>query len=93
MGKPDVGQPAIVFWVRASTLQPGTITRFDRPEDAIHSIMADPFAPTTTVAWIKTIDRHIDMEEIRRIARRSNLASYLSRNAAAEDYEECPAHS
>jgi hypothetical protein len=68
----DLEQPAIVFW----THHPGEITRFDRLEDAVHSIMLTPSAKLFSIAWIKARDRHIEMEEIRQIARRSILSRY-----------------
>ena len=76
----DFSQPAIVFWLQRAGLQPGEVTRFDRLDDAIHSVMQEPSAPTTCVAWIKTMDRHIAMDDIRGIARRGGLATWLSRS-------------
>jgi phosphoribosylaminoimidazole-succinocarboxamide synthase len=70
----DLEQPAIVFW----THHPGEITRFDRLEDAVHSIMLTPSTKLFSIAWIKARDRHIEMEEIRQIARRSILSHYLA---------------
>ena len=70
----DLNQPAIVFW----THHPGEITRFDRLEDAVHSVMLEPSAKLFAVAWIKARDRHIEMEEIRKIERLSILARHLS---------------
>jgi hypothetical protein len=70
----DLNQPAIVFW----THHPGEITRFDRLEDAVHSVMQTPSAKLFSIAWITTRDRHIEMEEIRQIARRSILSRYLA---------------
>ena len=70
----DLSQPAIVFW----THHAGQITRFDRLEDAVHSVMLEPSAKLFAVAWIKARDRHIEMEEIRKIERLSILARHLS---------------
>jgi hypothetical protein len=70
----DLNQPAIVFW----THHPGEITRFDRLEDAVQSVMLTPSAKMFSIAWIKTRDREIEMEEIRQIARRSILSRYLA---------------
>ena len=56
----DLNQPAIVFWMHC----PGEITRFERLEDAVHSVMVTPSAKLFSIAWITTRDRHIDMEEI-----------------------------
>ena len=67
----DLTQPAIVFWMH----HPGEITRFERLQDAVHSVMVTPSA-TFSIAWIRS-DRHIDMEEIRQIERRSILSRYL----------------
>ena len=69
----DLTQPAIVFWMH----HPGEITRFERLEDAVHSVMVTPSAKLFSIAWITTRDRHIDMEEIRQIERRSILSRYL----------------
>ena len=69
----DLSQPAIVFW----THHPGEVTRFDRLEDAVHSVMRTPSAKLFSVAWITTRNRRIDMEEIRQIERRSILSRYL----------------
>jgi hypothetical protein len=71
----DHAQPAIVFWLN----HPGEITRFDRLDDAVRSVMEAPSAKTASVAWIKGRDRHIEMDEIRRIARRVSLGSRLAR--------------
>ena len=73
MEAPDLDQPAIVFW----THHPGEITRFDRLEDAIHSVMITPSATLLSIAWIATRDRRIEMEEIRQIERRSILSRHL----------------
>ena len=70
----DLNQPAIVFWMH----DPGEITRFDRLEDAVHSVMVKPSAKLFSIAWIRARDRHIEMEEIRQIARRSILSRYLA---------------
>jgi hypothetical protein len=71
----DLNQPAIVFW----TYHPGEITRFDRLEDAVHSVMLTPSAKLSSIAWIKARDHHIEMEEIRQIARHSILSRYLAK--------------
>ena len=70
----DLDQPAIVFWMH----QPGELTRFDRLEDAVHSIMLIPSAKSVAIAWIKARDCHIEMEEIRKIERLSILVRHLS---------------
>jgi hypothetical protein len=70
----DLDQPAVVFWIN----HPGELTRFERLEDAVHSVMLVPSAKLFDVAWIKSRDRHIEMEEIRRIERLSILARHLS---------------
>jgi hypothetical protein len=36
----DLNQPAIVFWMH----HPGEITRFERLQDAVHSVMVTPSA-------------------------------------------------
>jgi hypothetical protein len=69
----DLNQPAIVFW----THHAGQITRFDRLEDAVLSVMLTPSAKMFSIAWIKTRDREIEMEEIRQLERRSILSRYL----------------
>jgi hypothetical protein len=40
--------------------------------------MLTPSAKLFSIAWIKARDRHIEMEEIRQIARRSILSRYLA---------------
>ena len=67
----DLNQPAIVFWMH------GEITRFERLEDAVHSVMVTPSAKMFSIAWITTRDCHIDMAEIRQIERRSILSRHL----------------
>ena len=74
----DLTQPAFVFWMQVSKLRAGAITRFDRLEDA-NCVMQHAFARTAPVAWIKTMNRHLDMHQIRSIARHSGLVSYLSK--------------
>jgi hypothetical protein len=74
MDELDLNQPAIVFWMH----HPGEITRFERLEDAVHCVMVTPSAKLFPIAWITTRDRHIDMEEIRKIERLSILARHLS---------------
>jgi len=69
----DLNQPAIVFWIH----NPGEITRFERLEDAVHSVMVRPSAKLFSIAWITTRDCHIDMAEIRQIERRSILSRHL----------------
>ncbi len=71
----DHAQPAIVFWLN----HPGEITRFDRLDDAVRSVMEAPSAKGAPVAWIKGRDRHIEMDQIRIIARRFSLGSRLAR--------------
>jgi hypothetical protein len=81
----DLAQPAIVFWMH----HPGEITRFDRLEDAVQSVMQTRSAKTALVAWIKARDRHIEMDEIRQLARRFSLTWRLSQVAqAASDTAE-----
>jgi hypothetical protein len=75
----DLAQPAIVFWMH----HPGEITRFERLGDAIMSIMHAPLAKTTSIAWIRTKDCNIAMDEIRLIARRLSLSWRLSQVAKA----------
>jgi hypothetical protein len=73
----DLSKPAIVFWMH----QPGEITCFNRLRDAVLSVMQIPTAETATVAWIRTPDRHIDMDEIRMVAQRFGLTWRLSQLA------------
>jgi hypothetical protein len=75
----DLSKPAIVFWIH----QPGEITSFDRLRDAVLSVMQIPTAKTAPVAWIRTTDRHIEMDEIRAIALRFSLTWRLSQIAHA----------
>jgi hypothetical protein len=73
----DLSRPAIVFWMH----QPGEITCFDRLRDAVLSVMRIPTAKKAPVAWIRTTDRHIEMDEIRAIALRFSLTWRLSQIA------------
>jgi hypothetical protein len=75
----DLAQPAIVFWMH----HPGEITRFDRLEDAVQSVMQTLSAKTAPVAWIKARDCHVEMDEIRQIAQRFSLTRRLSQVAQA----------
>ena len=77
----ELTQPAFVFWMRSSKLRPGGVTRFDRLEDAVECIMQHAFARTAPVAWIKTMNRHLDMDQIRSIARHSGLITEQGPNA------------
>ena len=80
MDNVDLTLPAFVFWLRGSRAgRPGGVTRFDRLEDAVNCVMQHAFARTEQVAWIKAMDRHLDMDEIRSVARHSGLVSYPSR--------------
>ena len=79
MEEPDLSRPAIVFWMH----QPGEITSFDRLRDAVLSVMQIPTAKTAPVAWIRTTDRNIEMDEIRAIALRFSLTWRLSQIAHA----------
>jgi len=74
----DLAQPAIVFWMHHSG-----ITRFERLGDAIQSVMHIPLAKTASVAWIRTKDCNIAMDEIRLIAQRFSLTWRLSQIAKA----------
>jgi hypothetical protein len=79
MDDAELTQPAFVFWMRSSKLRLGGVTRFDRLEDAVDCVMQHAFARTAPVAWIKTMNRHLDMDQIRSMARHSGLVSYLSK--------------
>src|SRR5262245_63112701 len=80
MGTVGVTPPAFVFWLRGPRGgRPGGVTRFDRLQDAVNCVMLHAFARTEQVAWIKAIDRHLDMDQIRNVARHSGLVSYLSK--------------
>jgi hypothetical protein len=81
MEKSDPAEVAIVFWTYGRRGARGDVTRFDSLEDAIHSVMETPSAKCAPVAWIRTADRHLPMDEIRRMARRFTLASRLARVA------------
>jgi hypothetical protein len=80
VGELDLTQPAIVFWVG----RPGELTRFEHLREAIYAVMQMPLAPTANVAWIRTTDRHITMEEIRKLASRFSLSWRLTRIGAAK---------
>ena len=72
----DLTLPAFVFWLRGSRAgRPGGVTRFDRLEDAVNCVMQHAFARTEQVAWIKAMDRHLDM----------GLVSYLSKTEEASN--------
>ena len=75
----DLTQPAFVFWMQGSRLRSGGVTRFDRLGDAVNCVMQHAFARTAPVAWIKTMNRHLDMDQIRSIARHCDLVSVLSK--------------
>jgi hypothetical protein len=82
----DLTLPAFVFWLRGSRAgRPGGITRFNRLEDAVNCVMQHAFARSEQVAWIKTMDRHLDMDQIRNVARHSGLVSYLSKTEEASN--------
>ena len=86
MGNVDLTLPAFVFWLRGSRAgRPGGVTRFDRLEDAVNCVMQHAFARTEQVAWIKTMDRHLDMDQIRSVARHSGLVGYLSKTEDASN--------
>ena len=86
MGNVDLTLPAFVFWLRGSRAgRPGGVTRFDRLEDAVNCVMQHAFARTEQVAWIKTMDRHLDMDQIRKVARHSGLVSYPSKTEKASN--------
>jgi hypothetical protein len=70
----DLRDLAIVFWLNHPDMEPGAITRFDQLCDAISAIMEQPSAKTADVAWIRTLNEHLSMEEIRAIARRGGTA-------------------
>jgi hypothetical protein len=79
MDNVDLSQPAFVFWTRLSRFHPGKVTRFDHLENAIDCIMQHALARTASVAWIKTMNQHLEMDQIRSIARHSSLVNYLSK--------------
>jgi hypothetical protein len=83
MDQVDLTQPAFVFWMRASKFKPGRITRFDQLEKAVQCVMQHALARTASVAWIKTMNQHLDMQDIRRIARQASLLGFLSNTDAA----------
>src|SRR5215210_6737610 len=77
MEEPDVAQAAIVFWMH----RPSEITRFHRLGEAIRSVMQTPSANTAPIAWIRTLQRHFEMDEIRHISNRFSLTWRLSQVA------------
>jgi hypothetical protein len=81
----DLAQPAFVFWMRSSRFQPGRVTRFDHLAKAIDCVMQHSFAQSAQVAWIKTRDRHLDMDKIRKIAHHSDLVGFLSKTKQDSD--------
>lgn len=72
MNEYDLSQPAIVFWEPSAAARPGDIARFERLDEAIHTVMQAPSATTASVAWISIKDRHLAMDEIRQLAGRFN---------------------
>lgn len=84
MDNVDLTQPAFVFWMRRSKLRSGGVTRFDRLEDAVNCVMQHAFARSEQIAWIKTTSRHLDMDQIRNIARHIGLVSFLSKTEEGE---------
>jgi hypothetical protein len=90
MDNVDLTGPAFVFWMRSPKSRRGLggVTRFDRLEDAINCVMQHAFARTAPVAWIKTMHRHLDMDQIRSIARHSGLVSYLSKTEPGTNSSE-----
>ena len=81
MEEVDLKQPAFVFWMHPSRLGPGRITRFDDLERAVDCVMQHSLARTTQIAWIKTVTQHLDMDQIRAMARHAGLVSYLSKTS------------
>ena len=82
----DLTLPAFVFWLRGSRAgRPGGVTRFDRLEDAVNCVMQHAFARTDQVVWIKTMERYLDMDQIRNVARHSGLVSYLAKAEEASN--------
>jgi hypothetical protein len=73
----DLTQPAIVFWMRQSKFQPGRVTRFDHLEEAVNCVMQHWLAPSDPVAWIRTTNRHLDMDQIRGIGRSKGPKTHL----------------
>ena len=61
---------------------------FDRLEDAAECVMQHAFARTAPVAWIKTMNRHLDMDQIRSLSRHSGLLSYLSKTEPGTNSSE-----
>jgi len=86
----DLTQPAVVFWMRPSRFQPGRVTRFDHLEDAVNCVMQHWLARSDPVAWIRTTSRHLDMDQIRGIARRSGLVTFLSKTGQDDEGSTAP---
>lgn len=68
----NLAQPSFVFWMNDT----GEVTRFERLDEAIQAIMQTGSA--NSIAWIQIKDRHLSMEEVRSIAKRSSLTWRLS---------------
>jgi hypothetical protein len=79
MDNVDPKEPAFVFWMQSRKSRLGGVTRFDRLEDAVNCVMQHAFARTASVAWIKTMHGHLDMDQIRSLARHSDLVGYLTK--------------
>jgi hypothetical protein len=64
----DPSQPAIVFWLRWPKDRSEAVTRFECLEQAVTAVMQQPSAQVAPIAWIKTPNRHMRMDEIRSLA-------------------------
>lgn len=81
MDKLNSADVAIVFWTHGPRGQRGEVTRFDCLKDAIQAVMDSPSSKSASIAWIRTADRHLMMNDIRQMTAQRTLASRLAQVA------------
>jgi len=81
MDKRNSADVAIVFWTYGPRGQRGEVTRFDCLKEAIRAVMDSPSSKSASIAWIRTADRHLTMNDIRQMAGRRTLTSRLAQVA------------
>ena len=81
MGEVNSADVAIVFWTYGSRGKRGEVTRFECLTEAIQAVMASPSSKSASIAWIRTADQHLTMNDLRQMADRRTVASRLARVA------------
>jgi hypothetical protein len=81
MGEVNSADVAIVFWTHGSRGKRGEVTRFECLTEAIQAVMASPSSKSASIAWIRTADQHLTMNDLRQMADRRTVASRLARVA------------